>query len=390
MQVGLERCVLLHVGEIDMRSYRVVLVIFLLLLVSACNLSRTPPTPEVLPTANPSASKPVVVIAAPRNGDEVVVGTVIYVTGRATDNIGITRVQLLANEQIVKTVSSENAAGQPVFDVLFDYTPQTTGALALQLIAYRGALASDAAQVNLTVRSNQAQVTATIAPPPGPVVPTINANDPTCRALVNASLNMRTGPGTVYPRITVIAPGTVVPIVGRTPTNDWWQVRYGTTFGWVSGVYTSVYGICTGIPVVPAPPTPTPAGGVPTLTPLPTLTSPPVPTLTPGLPDLVITSSAGPTSVDMGSATQTYSITITNTGAGPTGPFNNSFTGPDGNTVSLGAVSGLDRGQSIVLQATVTFTAPGNYTLQAAADSNNQVTEISEVNNTGSLSVTVT
>ena len=328
-------------------------------------------------------------ITAPEDGDEVVVDTQMFVTGRATDPVGITRVQLLANGQIVKTVSSESPAGQNTFDVLLDYTPHTIGSVDLQLIAYRGALASDPADITINVRSNQAQVTATIQQIPN--VPVIDPNDPTCRALTNAGLNVRTGPSTVYDKITTLAAGTVVPIIGRISTNEWWQIRYGTTTGWVSAAYTSVYGICTGVPTVTAPPTPTsnaPTAIPPTWTPQATFT--PKPTNTPGVPDLVITSIAGNTSITLpDDANQTYSVTITNTGSGPSGSFENTFTGPDGATVDLGAVSGLDAGQSIVLTVTVAYTTTGNFTLSAKADSANQVTEVSEVNNSASLSVVV-
>ena len=146
----------------------------ILLAMSSCNLSRTPPTPEAIPTNLPNGS-PEATITAPEDGDEVVVDTQIFVTGRATDPVGITRVQLLANGQIVKTVSSESPAGQNTFDVLLDYTPHAIGSVDLQLIAYRGALASDPAEITINVRSNQAQVTATIQQIPN--VPVIDPND---------------------------------------------------------------------------------------------------------------------------------------------------------------------------------------------------------------------
>jgi uncharacterized protein YgiM (DUF1202 family) len=271
-----------------------------------------------------------------------------------------------------------------------DYTPRSTGSVTLQLIAYRGALASNPAQIRVNVRSNQAQVTATVVPSTS--VPIIDPNDPTCRALTNAGLNVRTGPDTVYDIITTLRAGTVVPIIGRTSTNSWWQIRSGVTTGWVSAAYTSVYGICNNVPVVSSPPTPTsrvPTSIPPTWTPQPTFT--PRATNTPGVPDLVITSIAGLTSVTLpGEAQQTYAVTITNTGSGPSGSFVNTFTGPSGTATDLSTVSNLDPGQSIVLTITVTYPSAGSYTLRAQADTNNQVTEVSEVNNSASLSVTVT
>jgi uncharacterized protein YraI len=374
-----------------MRYYRLLFLILVLVVTSACNLSRTPPTPESQELPDNASGAPTVTITSPKTGDEFVVGSQVFLTAQATDTVGVTRVQLLANNQPVKTVSSESPAGQKSFEVLLDYTPRAQGTVDFQLVAYRGAIASEPANISITVRASQAQVTATSAPAPGGQVqvPIIDPNDPTCRALTNAGLNVRTGPGTVYDRITTLQAGAVVPIIGRTGANDWWQIRYGTIVGWVNAPFTSVYGICNAVPVIVAPPTPTPLGGAPTWTPQPTFTPrPPQATNTPGTPDLVITSIAGATNVTL--TDETYSVTITNTGSGPSGSFVNTFTGVDGVEDDLGTVSNLNAGESIVLTVTVSYTAAGNFTLRARADSGNQVTEVSEVNNSASLQVTAT
>lgn len=369
------------------------LTLLLVLILSACNLSTQAPTPEPLevPTINPGG-KPVVVISSPETGAEVVAGNQVLVTAAATDAVGVTRVQLIANNQIVKTVSSEAASGQTNFQAVLDYTPRQTGNVTLQVVAYRGAIASDPAQIDIVVKDSQSQVTATIDLSGGGG-PVIDPNDPTCRALTNTGLNIRLGPGTNYDKITVLAAGTVVPIIGRVSDNSWWQIRSGGTIGWVSAGFTSVYGICTAVPVVAPPATPTSnvATLTPTitLTPTPTLTRTPAPTVTPGTPDLVIPSIGGSTSVTLPNGTVTYSVTITNTGSGPTGQFANQVTLPDGSTADLGVVSNLNPGESISLNIPFTFTSAGSYKLDAKADSGDQVKEFSEVNNAASLSITV-
>src|SRR5262245_54825200 len=125
-----------------MRIYQWLSLLFVVLAVSACNLSQTPPTPEDQPLPENASGKPVVQITAPKSGDEFVVGTQIFVTADATDGVGVTRVQLLANGQPVKTVSSESPAGQKSLEVLLDYTPRTQGTVNLQVVAYRSAIAS--------------------------------------------------------------------------------------------------------------------------------------------------------------------------------------------------------------------------------------------------------
>lgn len=367
-------------------------VLLTLIVASGCNLSTQPPTAEPLevPSELPSSGKPTVQIASPESGDEVAVNTQIFVTANATDSVGVTRVQLIANNQVVKTVSSESPAGQTNFQVLLDYTPRQAGDVNLEVVAYRGAIASDPAQVDITVRSAQSLITATI--PPIDSGPVIDPNDPTCRILTNVGLNVRTGPGTNYDRITVLGAGTQAPIIGRIGDNSWWQIRSGFNVGWVSAQFTSVYGICTAVPVVNPPPSPTPTGASPTPRASATPTPTPTPTIspTPGKPDLVISSIAGPTSVTLPSDAVTFAVTITNTGIGPSGQFANKFTLPAGTETDLGVVANLNPGESISLSILVSFSGTGTVNLSARADSSNQVTEISEVNNVGILAVTVT
>lgn len=372
-----------------MRYTRIALI-FIVLVLSGCNLSSQPPTAEPLdvPTTD-AGGRPVVIITSPQNGDEVGVGTQIFVTAQATDAVGVTRVQLLANSQIVKTVSSESAAGQRNAEFLLDYTPRQAGEVNLQVVAYRNAIASDPAAVTINVKSTQALVTATLIPIDN--APIIDPNDPTCRVLTTTGLNLRGGPGTNYDRLTVLAAGVQAPIIGRLGDNTWWQIRYGINAGWVSAQYTSVYGLCSSVPVIVSPPTPTTTASTPTPTATATRAATLTPTITatPGKADLVISSIGGPTSTTVAASPVTYSVTITNTGSGPSGTFVNKVTLPDGTDGDLGAVSNLNAGESIILNIAITFTAAAPYTLQARVDTANQVIEVSEVNNSGSLPVSV-
>lgn len=368
------------------------LTVFLLLVASACNLvSEQELNSQIAATATADAQiKPTIVINSPPNGTEVIVNTQVIVSVSASDTIGLTRVTLMANNQLVDSVTSQSPNGDRQINALLDFTPTTTGSVALQAFAFRGSVSSDPAQITIFVRQNQQQVTAT--PPPQPGVPTIDPNDPTCRALVTAGLNVRSGPSTAFPVLTVLAPGSVVPIIGRVPDNTWWQVRAGAIIGWVSAQYTNVYGNCTGIPIVASPPTPT--SSAPTVTPSPTLTlAPLVPSATPLPANLIVTNISGPATLALGgnpTVAANYSVTITNLGGSATGPFNNTITvNPGGTPTQLAVVANLLPGESIILNSTVTFTAAGMFTLVVVADSDNQVPEISEVDNTGILPVTV-
>ena len=128
---------------------------------------------------------------------------------------------------------------------------------------------------------------------------------------------------------------------------------------------------------------------------LTTTPQPPTKTPVPGLPDLVVTnlSLVGDPLVLNGGAnvTGTFSVTVTNTGASPTTQFNNiiNVSPPASPDTPLGVVASLNPGESIVLNISLTFTTAGDYTLQVFSDSDSQITEVSEVNNKASITVTV-
>ena len=116
---------------------RILIIMILAVLVSACNLAvDTTAEPIVTPTDFVSG-KPQVSIISPTNGDEFVVDDTVLVSVNASDSRGVTRVQLLANDQIVKTVSSESSNGDPNMNVLLDYKPRAAGTVNLSVVAYR-------------------------------------------------------------------------------------------------------------------------------------------------------------------------------------------------------------------------------------------------------------
>lgn len=371
-------------------GYALLLVIAL----AACNLSssgdaQNAPTPTVS-----GGGQPTVTIVSPANGSDAALNQPVIVNVTATDSVGITRVQLLVNGAIVKTVSSQNAGGDRNLSVLLDYTPTAEGVLNLQVIAYRGSVTSPPAAISVNVR-RAATATNTTAPVVVTQGPVINPNDPTCRVVTDTSVNLRTGPGTVYDRITTLAGGTQVPITGRVGNNTWWQVRFGTITGWVSDEFVTIYGNCANVSIPPIPPTPTPrvnATNTPTNTPPAAASA--TPSATPGLADLVVSNISGATSLQIPSGqttvTSSYTVTITNTGQRSSGQFNNIMTiSPGGTTQPLAVVSDLTPGQSVVLTINLTFSTPGAYTLQARTDSDLQVTEQSEVNNVGIFTLNV-
>ncbi len=138
---------------------------------------------------------------------------------------------------------------------------------------------------------NTVPVGATQAPTatPTPATPTATPTPteaPKPYAVVDVGkLNVREGPNTLYHTLGKVTEGQRFEIVGKSPDNAWWQIKYEAgTFGWVYGKLVHVEGpsgnvaIAENIPALP--PTPTPA--------------PPTPTPKPALPFRIVRQ---PTSV---------------------------------------------------------------------------------------------
>ena len=380
-----------------MRIYWVLFMIFMITALTGCNLGnnqRVQPTSNVLETATP-AGVPTIRMMSPMDGDEFVAGEEILVSVEATDSIGVTRVQLLANNQIVKSVSSESLQGDVSMSAILDYTPQLEGSVTLRVLAFRGAISSEPDQIQVSIRNTVAEVIATPAQISNvPVIP----NDGVCRALVSVGLNFRTGPSTDYERIQVLNSGTLAPIVGRVGDNSWWKLNVNNQEGWVSSEYTTEFGNCGNVPVVSVVPTALPATDVPLATDAPTLTPMSMATATQdngavvGQPDLLVADVMGDRSVvippNATSITETYTIRIQNMGTAPTGQFVTSLY-VNGVARDLGVIAELDANTGYTFDVPIEFTQSGIYDLVVAVDTDDQVDEISEVNNRGQLSVTV-
>ena len=70
------------------------------------------------------------------------------------------------------------------------------------------------------------------------------------------TLNVRSGPGTNYPKIGELRKGNTSRITGENAKGDWWQIAFSGQTGWVFGELVTVKGKLEDVPVVPAPPTP--------------------------------------------------------------------------------------------------------------------------------------
>ncbi len=353
--------------------------------VLACNLGVPPvtPTPRVSPT---SSVRPTVAIQSPQNNADAVIGQPITVQASGSHPNGVTRLELRANAQQVDSKVSQNPQGDQSFTAYLNYTPQVPGTLVLQVIAYRDNLPSDPAAITINVKSQQTQVTQTVAFPPEST--RVITTDPTCRARVDVTgLNFRQGPGQNYASLAVLGLGNIVFITGRLADNTWWQGRLNNTTGWMSASFITLLGICSTVQVVQPPASPVPTATI-TRTAAPTVAQA---TPTTGKPDLIVTDITGPVSIILdqsGTKVGTYQITVQNVGGVNAAQFNLGLVLPDGTLKDVGqTVQPLVPNQKAIFQTDVSFIAPGAVRLTAIVDSNNVIDESNEGNNLKSLDI---
>jgi hypothetical protein len=113
--------------------------------------------------------------------------------------------------------------------------------------------------------------------PPTPVPPTPAPPTPErpTFTVVNATVNVRSGPGTNYAVVGQVRQGQQFEITGKNPAGDWWQFTFNGQPAWIIGrlVSTNAAGSVQVAANIPAPP-PTPR---PQPTPRPAPTQPPAP-----------------------------------------------------------------------------------------------------------------
>ena len=88
--------------------------------------------------------------------------------------------------------------------------------------------------------------------PPTACTPIVTGND---------SVNIRSGPGTVYSKVGALPLGATASVAGKNSAGTWWYINYSSVTGWVSGSVVTASCIPATIAIVAAPPTPLPPSG---------------------------------------------------------------------------------------------------------------------------------
>jgi len=145
-------------------------------------------------------------------------------------------------------------SGQPV-------TPNAYTAAALTVTALAGTEAAGTPKPTATLFATFPPPTITAgtntsAPLPPP--PQASATPSGTLFVTDVGANCRSGPGTNFDKTGSFVQGTYLPLVGRNADSTWWVVRTGANNCWISATTGHTSGPLDNIPVIQAPPSPTP------------------------------------------------------------------------------------------------------------------------------------
>lgn len=169
---------------------------------------------------------------------------------------------------------------KPTFTPTPDWTPTALAYPTTAPVVEQTAAPSENTPEAGATTSGEAQATtapeATAAPTEAPA-PTVT------RFTANQNVNVRSGPGTVYPAIGRLTAGQSFDVAGRNDAGDWIKFDFNGRDGWVTFALVSIEGDLNGVQVAQAPAVPTarpqptarPRPAQPTAVPQPT--QPPAP-----------------------------------------------------------------------------------------------------------------
>ena len=135
-------------------------------------------------------------------------------------------------------------------------TPDAYQAAALTVTALAGTEQAGQPSPTSTLTSEPPTSTVTFAAPAATSVVASSTPGGTF-FVVDVGANCRTGPGTVYDKVTSFAQGTFVSLVGHNADNSWWYVLVGNMNCWISGSTGHTTGPLGNLPLISVPPTPT-------------------------------------------------------------------------------------------------------------------------------------
>lgn len=235
------------------KTYLAIASLLLVLATLGCNLlnpaspTGTPPPATPVPAGLPELS-----VLWPPNGSEFAVRQEVTVRVSASDRVGITRLELRAPNMMLSSVPSPERNGQPTMDAILSWTPTRSGAQDLEVVAYRGGIASEPVALNIVIRARAAEIRAT------PIPYGVTQSDlgilpgTECQARVNIdNLRYRAGPGTEYAILGILDLGETLSITAQNTSGTWYRALRNNQTIWVSAntAYITELSSCANAPV---------------------------------------------------------------------------------------------------------------------------------------------
>ncbi len=205
--------------------------------------------------------------------------------------------------------------------------------------------------------------TSTPRPPTATLVP--SATPEGVVGTVKNTVNVRAGPGTVYPVIGQLRRGEQLQLIGASADFAWYVIEFRQQQGWVSASFMDVFGNVRTLPVIAPPPTP-----IPSPTPPATLTPSPQP-----FADIVLVSASMNPPVPQPGVPFTLMAVIKNQGNADAGQFAVATSFKPGEVYTAAIVPGLPAGQQTTVNLSNTVNGTGFFTIAIVLDLNNQVNE---------------
>ncbi len=205
--------------------------------------------------------------------------------------------------------------------------------------------------------------TGTPRPPTETLVP--SATPEGVVGTVKNTVNVRSGPGTVYPVIGQLRRGQQYRLIGTNTDGTWVVITFNNQQGWVAASFMDIFGDIHTLPIIAAPPTPVPSPTPPaTLTP----TAPP-------FADLVMVSATLNPPIPQPGVPMTLAVVLKNQGSADAGQFAVATSFMPGQVYTAAVVPGLPAGQQTTVNLTNTVNGTGIFTIAIVIDLNNQVNE---------------
>lgn len=240
---------------------RVFLGIFVLvaagfIVISTDALAQEPPDPSLNADTPPRVS-----IYYPPSGFTTDLGAPLMVFSVASDAVGVSRVDLHVDGVLIRSDTAPDGVPRTEWALLQPWQPEQAGDFTLAVTAYRSdGTAGEPAAIRVRLTGSG-------------TIPETGAEPQECIATVLTTLNVRQGPGVVYPVDGEVWLGQQARVTGRDAGGVWWQIDAGGRLGWISAAHTFTEGPCEEIAEAAAPPPP--EGSAPVFqTPVPIYTPP--------------------------------------------------------------------------------------------------------------------